>query len=140
MKKTDSVRTPIEITNYLKTKYFKNDVVWDPTPYNENFSPETDRCGLRSNWYSPSFVNPPYSICQKFIRKAHYEFKKFGVKSIMLVKAQHLATKYCKEIQSDFKVHMFSENIHFKPYKYRARFTSVLLLFGYDEASHFAII
>ena len=140
MKKTDSVRTPLHITNYLQKNFFKNDVMWDPTPYNEKFSPEKDRCGLKSAWYSPSFCNPPYSICQKFIRKAYSEFKNFGVKSILLIKSQHLSSKFCKEIQSEFRVKMFSEKIRFAPYEYKARFISILLFFGYESEPTFEII
>jgi len=138
--KTDSVETPLWIISYLKTNFFKNEVMFDPTPYNPSFCPKKNRCALTQDWFSPSYVNPPYSNVKKFVERANQQFLEHNIKSILLVKADVICTKYFKKIFKNTHVKFLSVRIKFENYKFKAPFTSCLIFFGYLKKNTFEVL
>ena len=61
---TDSVHTPEYILKYVR-KHWGEDL-YDPCPFNPEFDPKIHQDGLKTNWKSPAFVNPPFSRNKKF--------------------------------------------------------------------------
>ena len=135
--KTDSVKTPDHILERLKRDFFKFETVYDPTPFNTEFDPKKNKCGLTSGWGSPSFCNPPYSCSYKFLLKANDEYMKHGVKSILLVKANLLCTKTFEKVYKNCHILFFKRRIKFVGYSHASRFSSVLIVFGYQKKGHF---
>jgi site-specific DNA-methyltransferase (adenine-specific) len=76
----DNYATPSELYNELNKEFNFN---FDPCPYNEN---EIINDGLKINWGSSNFVNPPYSqkLKEAFIKKGIEEMNK-GNTSVFLI-------------------------------------------------------
>lgn len=78
--KTDKWQTPIEFYNKLDSEFHFN---FDPCPIDWVVG-DTD--GLKIDWGTCSFVNPPYSQTKLWIKKAHHEWAK-GKTVVMLINA-----------------------------------------------------
>ena len=66
-KKTDNWQTPKELLMALTMEFGE---LYDPCPLN----PQID--GLKADWQKVTFVNPPYSQVEKWLRKCHEELNK----------------------------------------------------------------
>ena len=104
MKKSDCWRTPKKIYSDLN-KEFGFD--FDPCPY-----PKQDWDGLKIEWGSVNFVNPPYSETEKWVRKAIDEHKK-GKIVVMLLRLD-ASTKWFRElILPNAEIRLFDDRLHF---------------------------
>lgn len=54
-----------------------------------------EKDGLKEDWYSLNFCNPPYKDCDKWVKKAHEEMLK-GNTSVLLIPAR-TETKYWQD-------------------------------------------
>jgi hypothetical protein len=75
----DDWKTPKWLMEFFKDYY-------DPCPVNPTFD------GLKIDWKSPSFVNPPYSNVLEWVKKAIEESKK-GVNVVLLLRVD-TSTKF----------------------------------------------
>ena len=78
--KSDKWQTPPEVYDPLKAEFKFNH---DPCPITWK---EGDADGLKTEWGTSSFCNPPYSDVATWISKAHSEWKK-GKTVVMLINA-----------------------------------------------------
>lgn len=105
---------------------------FDPCPFNPNFDADDDADGLRMEWGSRTFVNPPYSNVKVWVLKALREHEA-GKTVIMLLKHDsstkwyqmlHTAGAYFLPIQGRVNF----RNSHDSSLKMRASFPSVLVV------------
>ena len=137
-KSKDSVKTPQTIINTIKRKFFNFEPFYDPVPFVLQFDKSKHKNGLTTEWKSPAFCNPPYSKASFFVEKAWKEYKK-GVKSVLLVKNDVLSTQKFTKVKDDCRLLFFNHRIKFEGYNGGARFTSVMILFGYGNAGTFDV-
>lgn len=78
--KNDKWMTPPEVYDPLHAEFKFN---YDPCPISWK---EGDADGLKSDWGTSTFCNPPYSATAKWIKKASDESKK-GKRVVMLINA-----------------------------------------------------
>jgi hypothetical protein len=139
MNKRNSVSTPKYLVEFIKT-YFNIKQFVDPVPLNPNFCPKTHKCALSFPWKDiPFFVNPPYSNVKKFIQYAHRQYKQYGTKIILLVKTDTICTKYFSEMFKDAFLVFIPHRVRFPKFEHSARFTSVLIAFGFGKEQTFTI-
>ena len=79
--KSDKWETPPEIYTELNNEFNFN---FDPCPI--DWIEGVDIDGLTIDWGTSTFVNPPFSKCALWIKKAHEESKK-GNTIVMLINA-----------------------------------------------------
>lgn len=94
LKTDDNWATPQWFYNELNEEFGFND---DPCPYFEGeITP--DKCGLRREWGSVTFLNPPYSrkLKEAFVEKALQESKKG--KTVVMLLPVSTSTKLFHEI------------------------------------------
>jgi len=77
---TDKWQTPIDFYNKLNEEFHFN---FDPCPIDWN---QGDADGLKMDWGTITFCNPPYSQTKFWIKKAHDEWVK-GKTVVMLINA-----------------------------------------------------
>lgn len=94
-KTNDHVETPPDLYAFLDLLFHFN---FDPCPFRADFN------GLKKEWGSSNFINPPYSNIQPWLKKGVQEMEK-GNTSVFLVPARtnskywyKLAFKYASEI------------------------------------------
>lgn len=78
---SDKVATPMSLLRKWHSRY--NFAPFDPCPL--DYDPSTHPNGLKIPWTSTTFVNPPYSHPEPWIRKAIKESKKHNIKVVMLL-------------------------------------------------------
>lgn len=99
-------------------EHFKNH--YDPCPLNHDFD------GLKCNWESPAFVNPPYSSPLEWVEKAIEENKK-GCKVALLLRVD-VSTKFYRRImEQNPHVLFFNERLKFSESKESPNFSSMLV-------------
>ena len=86
---SDHWKTPTTIYDKLNEEF---NFDFDPCPHNE--TPDFD--GLRIEWRSSNFVNPPYSNWQEWIKKGYEEYRK--EKTVVFLIAARTDTKAFHEI------------------------------------------
>ena len=59
------------------------------------FTPKDD--GLKQEWYSSCWVNPPHSNTKAWIEKADFEHEKWGIEITMLIPANATCAKYAEQ-------------------------------------------
>ena len=139
MNRKNSVETPRYMIDFIK-KYFEINQFVDPCPLNINFDPLKNKCALSFAWKDDTFfVNPPYSNVRKFIKYAHEQYKNHGTKIILLVKTDVICTSYFKQIFKDAFLVFVPHRIIFPTYPNPARFTSVIIAFGFGREQTFTI-
>ena len=139
--KKDSVRTPHYIKNLAATIFNRRIFLNDPCPYNISFDPLKDKDALKDDtcWKEFNFVNPPFTHMMKFIKRAHYMFKKYKYKSVVLVKNDTLGRKFMRNIVKDIEIIFFTKQIIFENFEKACHFNSALIIFG-REAGKFSIV
>ncbi|MGV9142136.1 MAG: DNA N-6-adenine-methyltransferase, partial [Promethearchaeota archaeon] len=93
-------KTPEWLLNHFKNHF-------DPCPLN----PKKD--GLKIDWESPAFVNPPYSEPKKWVKKAVKEKKK-GVNICMLLKCDPSTSWYKLLIENKARFCYINNRLKFK--------------------------
>lgn len=98
----DDWQTPDWLMSHFKGHF-------DPCPSNPTFD------GLKVDWKSPTYCNPPYSNPEPWIRKAIEEAKK-GVDVVMLLRADPSTRWYRLLMEADVNVYIafFNRRIRFK--------------------------
>lgn len=99
-------------------EHFKNH--FDPCPNNPKWN------GLKLDWPSPTFVNPPYSNPLAWVKKAIKEAKK-GVSVVMLLRVD-VSTKWYKLLmEHGCHIAFFNERLKFSGKKGSPNFCSMLV-------------
>lgn len=99
-------------------EHFKNH--FDPCPTNPTFD------GLKIDWKNPTYVNPPYSNPERWVKKAIKESKK-GVNVVMLLRVDPSTRWYRFLIEEDVYIAFFNRRIKFKDSKGSPNFASMLV-------------
>ena len=133
MKKTDSVKTPLSILHRVQRKFFGNNVLFDPTPFNPKFNPSKDRCCTTYDWPDYCFFNPPYSRGASFLELAHSQWKRTGGRIVCLMKLGILGTQKFQKISKDATIFLLNNRIVFDGYVGKALFYSVIIVFGLEK-------
>jgi transcriptional regulator with XRE-family HTH domain len=95
--------------------------------------------GLSQSWNAKTvYCNPPYSIADKFMRKAHAEWLSGSAGCIILLLPARTHTKIFSEIAGDAHMIFLKNRIRFwsdqqKPMPHDAPSSSMLMIFGGDE-------
>jgi len=98
--------------------HFKNH--FDPCPTNPTFD------GLGIDWESPSYVNPPYSNAEKWVKKAIEESRK-GVNVVMLLRVDPSTRWYRMLVEENVYIVFFNRRIKFKGSVGSPNFSSMLV-------------
>ena len=130
--KTDSWATPTELFKSLQAKHQFDD--FDPCPFNPDFNSK-DQDGLKIEWASRTFVNPPYSNLKTtkkslgWVEKAHIECQK-GKFIVMLIPAR-TDTQWFHEIilANNYHVEFIRGRLKFRDAKSPAPFPSMIVTF-----------
>lgn len=80
--KSDRWGTPSDVYDPLNEEFH---FTHDPCPLNWREGVDPD--ALEIEWGNSVFVNPPYSRCAEFIKKAHDEWEKGGKTIVLLINA-----------------------------------------------------
>ena len=100
-KNSDNWKTPSLIYEYFwRSNYF------DPCPFKSDFD------GLKINWKSRNFVNPPYSQIDKWIDKAIEEHKK-GNYVVLLIPARTDTKWFRKLVDYGCEIEFVTGRLHF---------------------------
>jgi site-specific DNA-methyltransferase (adenine-specific) len=81
-KVTNHWQTPPDLYNKLNTEFGFSS--FDPCPLNRTDSTGNEINGLKQEWVSPCFVNPPYSNIEPWVKKAREQQLK-GITSVFLI-------------------------------------------------------
>lgn len=121
-KSGDNWKTPDNIYNKLNLEFNFN---YDPCPLNPN--PDFD--GLKTEWGTKTFVNPPYSNVYPWIEKAISESKE-GKIIVMLLKFD-CSTRWFNDLVWPYSSHirLVPYRIHFNNLK-AANFCSMICIFN----------
>lgn len=103
MKKSDNWRTPENIYKILDQEFHFD---FDPCPY-----PKPKWDGLKINWGSCSFVNPPYSETGLWVKKAIEEHKKG--KSVVMLLRLDASTIWFRSLLGVAEIRLFDDRLHF---------------------------
>lgn len=99
VKESDKWKTPKWIMNHFTLHD-------DPCPVNHTVD------GLTRKWFSPAYVNPPYSNPLPWVEKAIKESRN-GVNVIMLLKVDPSTKWYRKLIEANAHFVYFNERLYF---------------------------
>jgi site-specific DNA-methyltransferase (adenine-specific) len=117
----DNWSTPKDVYEELDQEFNFN---YDPCPLNEN--PNFD--GLKENWGSSTFVNPPYSKIKDWCEKAYSEWQK-GKIIVMLIPSR-TDTKYWHDyIMKATEIRFIKGRLKFGNSKNSAPFPSAIIVF-----------
>jgi len=126
---SDSWSTPTKIKNELQKEFDFDD--YDPCPLNDNFNVD----GLKEEWASKTFCNPPYSKLKTtkknglgWIEKGYLESKK-GKLIVFLLPAR-TDTSWFHDIilKNNFEVRFIKGRLKFGDKKGSAPFPSILVI------------
>lgn len=104
--KSDKWMTPPEVYNPLHEEFKFN---YDPCPIDWK---EGDADGLKAEWGTSTFCNPPYSQTAKWIEKAHNESLK-GKTVVMLINAITDTIAFHKFIYGKAEIRFIKGRIRF---------------------------
>jgi len=104
--KSDKWTTPPEVYGPLNTEFKFN---YDPCPITWK---EGDADGLKAEWGTSTFCNPPYSSTAKWIEKAYNESQK-GKLVVMLINAVTDTKAFHKYIYNKVEVRFLPGRIKF---------------------------
>jgi hypothetical protein len=121
-----------------------DEIELDPCGHENSFVPATRQYfeeddGLSQSWNAKTvFCNPPYSIADKFMRKAHAEWLSRSAGCIIVLVPARTHTKIFSEIAGDTDMFFLKNRMRFwsserTPLPERAPFSSVVMIFGGDE-------
>jgi transcriptional regulator with XRE-family HTH domain len=95
--------------------------------------------GLSQSWKAKTaFCNPPYSVADKFMRKAHAEWLSGSAKCVIMLVPARTHTKVFHEIAGDADIILLKNRMWFwtqqrTPMPHDAPFSSMVMIFGGDE-------
>lgn len=112
----DNWETPDWLTEHFRGHF-------DPCPSNPSFN------GLKVDWKSPTYINPPYSNPLPWVEKAFIEAKK-GIKIVMLLRCDPSTVWYRKLIEGKAIISFFNPRFRFKKAEGSPNF-AVMLVFLY---------
>lgn len=119
-KGNDNWATPKKIIKKLEDEFGD---LYDPCPLNANFN------GLKENWKSVTFVNPPYSNITEFMEKGLKEFEKGNVKTLIFLIPARTDTKYWhKYVSKAHEIRFIKGRLKFNDGKTGATFPSVIII------------
>lgn len=108
--KTDKWGTPKYLYDELDAEFNFN---FDPCPINWVVG---DSDGLKSEWGSSTFVNPPYSNVKEWIKKAYEEFQK-GKTVVMLINSVTDTVAFHKYIYNIAEIRFIKGRLKFINYE-----------------------
>ena len=126
----DSVKTPLQLINLLRKKFFSVGPYFDPCPLNPKYNPKDNIDGLSIDWGNNCFCNPPYSQSAKWLKYAHEQWKKNNTKIVCLVKLDSIGTRTFQKFCKDVSIYILTNRVRFEGYKGIAMFYSILIVFG----------
>ena len=105
------------------------DFNYDPCPLSIPSKPHIGFDGLKQNWGTRTYCNPPYSEWQKWVKKGYEEFKKG--KLIVFLLAARTDTKAFHEIILPFasEIRFIKGRLKFSGHKNSAPFASMVVIF-----------
>jgi transcriptional regulator with XRE-family HTH domain len=115
----------------------------DPCGHENSFVPATRQFfekddGLSQSWNAKAvFCNPPYSIADKFMRKAHAEWLSGSAKCVIMLVPARTHTKVFSEIAGDADIIFLKNYMRFwseqrKPMPETAPFSSMVMILSGD--------
>lgn len=121
----DEYETPYFLFDFLKKKY-KVYPTLDVAANDRNKKCErylTD--GLHSEWLKDSWCNPPHSMTEQFVRKAHEEWAKHNINIMMIIPTNTMSSKFWHHcIEGIAEYHAVEGRVRFLRYGRPARFNS----------------
>ena len=127
MSKTNSVRTPRYILQWVRKKFGK---IYDPVPFNPNFG-KGDKDALTTEWKKVNYVNPPFAQTVQFLKKSVEQWKK-GRTVIFLCKLDTLGRQ---AFVPGCEIVLFKKPVIFPGYDNVPRFSVCLLLYRAGKKS-----
>ena len=127
----DSVRTPKFILKWIKQRFGSK--IYDPVPFRKHFDPSQHKDALTTDWGQVSFANIPFSQAQKFVKKAHEEWKKRKT-IIVLCKIHVLGSTYFQQYKG-CEIMFFPKVVIFPPHNTAPRFRVCLLIYRAGKRS-----
>jgi hypothetical protein len=123
----DSVATPPYLYDLLD-KEFKFD--FDPCPFNPEFKEGKDN-GLTKDWGTSTFVNPPYSKIEPWVKKAVEWCKTGENRTVVLLVPYRGTTKYWREYIFPYhsKLRLLTKQIVFVGYSKNFPIPLVIVVF-----------
>ncbi len=142
VKSQDVKLTPPDFVEQLV--WVLGEIELDPCSHPNSLVPATRHFferddGLSLSWKARTvFVNPPYSVANKFMRKAHAEWLSESAKCVILLLPARTHTKVFSEIAGDADIIFLRNRLRFwseeqTPLPERAPFSSVVMIFGGDQ-------
>tara|TARA_Y100000401_G_scaffold76903_1_gene62614 strand:+ start:240 stop:644 length:405 start_codon:yes stop_codon:yes gene_type:complete len=126
--------TPMPSDSWLTPQWILDLVgeCFDPCPFKPDFNADTDLDGLRIEWPSRTFVNPPYSNVKVWVLKALREHEQ-GKTVIMLLKHDSSTKWYQMLHEAGAFILPIQGRLHFRnsldsSCKMRASFPSILVV------------
>ena len=101
---SDEWETPQELFDSLCSKY-NFEPIGDVCATSQNkkcnnyFAKEED--ALEQGWWYTNWCNPPHSLSEEFVRKAHSSFRKEKFETMMILPANSLCTNYAEQCIED---------------------------------------
>lgn len=116
----------------------------DPCGHPNSFVPATRQYfeeddGLSREWNAKSvFCNPPYSLADKFLRKAHFSWLSGTASCVVLLLPARTCSKTFHEIAGDADIILLKNRMWFwseqrTPMPHDAPFSSMIMIFGGDD-------
>ena len=106
--KSDKWQTPPEVYDPLNAEFHFD---YDPCPI--DWHQDTHPDALQIEWGTSVFVNPPYSKCADFIKKAHDEWMKGGKTIVMLINASTDTKAFHRYIKDKAEIRFVEGRIKF---------------------------
>ncbi len=125
----DDWETPQYVFDYFNRIYkFDLDVcaTKDNKKCERYFDKETD--GLKQDWYGNCWMNPPYSQCAKWIKKAYEESRSNICRVVCLIPAR-TDTRYWHQYVTHGSVFFIKGRLKFSNSKNSAPFPSCVVIF-----------
>jgi len=114
-------RTPADLYKSLDEEFH---FTFDPCPP----SPKFGEHGLKIPWRSPAFCNPPYSEIDRWVRKAHAEWKN-GATVVLLIPSRTDTRWWHDCCMEATEIRFIRGRLKFGGSQNNAPFPSVLVIF-----------
>ena len=118
---SDNWSTPKDVYTKLNKEFSFN---YDPCPLNESY--EID--GLKTDWGSRTFVNPPYSNIKDWCKKSYDEWQK-GKTVVMLIPSRTDTRYWHDYIMEATEIRFIKGRLKFGGAKNSAPFPSAIIVF-----------
>lgn len=137
--KSNEYLTPLQIFKPIKETFeIEIDPCSDNTKHLQTditFTKKQD--GLKQDWFSHSFINPPYSDITSWVNKAIEESKKYTLMDyVMLLPSRTDRPWYYKVLQNAQMICFMNKRIRFSDMKSGAPFPSLLALISDNHPNY----